>query len=117
MALIIPTQQNEGSSAVRRVRLLSHGFFCSLVATMDDKYLIAIGVPTTSVTSIAVCCRCSLSASTYLEKIDVMRDQAFETSGAIRALQQSSATQTQILSDHETRVRVLEAQGRQSIAR
>jgi len=53
------------------------------------------------------------------KKIDIMRDQAFETSGAIRALQQSSATQAQILSDHEQRVRVLEAQSRrgESIAR
>jgi precorrin-2 methylase len=50
------------------------------------------------------------------KKIDIIRDQPFETSGASRALRQSSATQALILYDHEQRVRVLEAQGRQAIA-
>jgi hypothetical protein len=41
-------------------------------------------------------------------KIDVMRDQASEVNGTVKLIQQTQNVQTQIIADHETRVRALE---------
>lgn len=41
-------------------------------------------------------------------KIDTIQVQTFETSGTIRLIQQTQVVQSQILADHEARVRVLE---------
>lgn len=42
------------------------------------------------------------------EKIDLMREQALEQAGEIKALRQLTTSQQQLIADHETRVRVLE---------
>lgn len=41
-------------------------------------------------------------------KIDTIKDQAFETNSTVKVIQQTQSLQTQIISDHETRMRVLE---------
>lgn len=46
------------------------------------------------------------------QKIDTMRNQAFETNSTVKLIQQTQGMQTQIIADHEARVRTLENQGR-----
>jgi hypothetical protein len=48
------------------------------------------------------------------KKLDAMRDQAFEASAAIQMQKTLSTQQGQILSDHEARVRMLEASTRRA---
>jgi hypothetical protein len=51
------------------------------------------------------------------KKIDTMKEASIEQSAEIRGLRAEVAAVQRILADHETRVRALEAQGRQAIAR
>jgi hypothetical protein len=51
------------------------------------------------------------------KKIDTMKEASIEQSAEIRGLRAEVAAVQRILADHETRVRVLEAQGRQANAR
>jgi hypothetical protein len=43
------------------------------------------------------------------EKIDTLRDQAVETTGSIKLIQQSQGNQARILDDHEVRLRAAES--------
>ena len=41
-------------------------------------------------------------------KIDTMKEQALDTNGTVKLIQQTQTQQTQIIADHEVRVRSLE---------
>lgn len=41
-------------------------------------------------------------------KIDTLKDQAFETSASVKLIQLTLTNQTQMIADHEARVRILE---------
>lgn len=41
-------------------------------------------------------------------KVDVIREQSIETNGNVKMIQQAQVNQTQIIADHETRMRFLE---------
>ena len=45
------------------------------------------------------------------KKIDTVKDNAIEMNGTVKVIQQTQAVQSQILADHETRVRILERAG------
>jgi hypothetical protein len=45
-------------------------------------------------------------------KVDSMKEQAMETGSNVRLIQQTQTLQTQIIADHETRVRTLESLNR-----
>lgn len=49
------------------------------------------------------------------KKIDTMRDQALETNGTVKLIQQTQGIQTQIIADHELRVRTLESISRNGL--
>lgn len=43
------------------------------------------------------------------DKMEMLREQGLETNGTVKLIQQTQGTQTQLISDHEVRVRALES--------
>ena len=52
--------------------------------------------------------RAVASVDSIAGKVDSMKDQASDTNGTVKLIQQTQTIQTSIIADHETRMRLLE---------
>lgn len=73
----------------------------SVILTLIARAVIIVGIPMASWMTIRA-----------VTSIDTMKDQAFETNTTVKLIQQTQTSQTQIIADHEVRIRAVESLNR-----